>query len=339
MMPLLVTTTQALWCIDPARAIGHVIDTAHGSYYGVTFDEKAIYVAARRSGYAAGKSLPRAQRGAILEYDLALGLREIHEPPFALRDLHQIQVFDGALWAVCTYGDAVAVLRDGRWDVWHPLGEPPDGQGGPYHFNSITAHGEWLYVAGSVDRVGAIWGFERSSRAHRRTWLLGHGTHNVWVAADGKVHVLSSLSGEEHCVDGSSQVVSAGNFVRGVADCADTRWYGISSRAKRDDRESSDAMLLGIDRGSGDRRHLNLRGYGMVQEIRAPGQRDDAHAAVVGPPLLVSDLAQRFATHTLDGPPCLPPRPVLRCRVERGVQALDRALRLRRLRRRALVLD
>ncbi|MGE0482640.1 MAG: hypothetical protein AB7Q81_00725 [Gammaproteobacteria bacterium] len=331
-MTLLVTTTRALWCVDPATTRGYRVDDANGSYYGITHDDDAIYVAARRSGYAAGKQSPRDQRGVILVFDAALELQDTLIPPFALRDLHQLYCFDGALWAVCTYGDAIAVLRDGQWDLWHPLGAPADAGGEPYHFNSIHAAGDVIYVAGSVDRVGAVWAFDRGDRRYLRSWRLGYGTHNVWDE-NGEIHVLSSLAGCELDGAGQARAISPGNFVRGAALGEAWRWYGISTRAKRDDRETSDAMLLGIAVANGARRHLNLRGDGMVHEIRIPGTLDRAHPAHRGPQIDLTALRARCEAQALDGPACLPARADLGWLAEAAVQKLDRCRRWWHLRR------
>lgn len=331
-MTLLVTTTRALWCVDPATTRGYRVDDGNGSYYGISHDDDAIYVAARRSGYAAGKQSPRDQRGVVLVFDPALELRETLEPPFALRDLHQIYCFDGALWAVCTYGDAVAVLRDGNWELWHPLGAPRDDGNGPYHFNSIYAADEVIYLAGSVDRVGAVWAFDRRDRRHLQSWRLGYGSHNVWQE-NGTVHVLSSLAGGEVDGAGHAHAISPGNFVRGAALGEAWRWYGVSTRAKRGDRETSDAMLLGIATTNGARRHLNLHGDGMVHELRMPGSPDHAHPAHRGPRLDLAAIAARHAAVDLGGPACLPARADLRWRAEAAVQDLDRRRRRWRLRR------
>jgi hypothetical protein len=183
-----------------------------------------------------------------------------------------------------------------------------------------------------------VWAFDRRDRRHLRSWRLGYGSHNV-CQEDGALHVLSSLAGSEIDSAGQERAISPGNFVRGAALGEAWRWYGVSTRAKRDDRESSDAMLLGIAVTNGARRHLNLHGDGMIHEIRMPGSVDRAHPSHRGPRIDLAAVSARWPAHALDGPACLPARADLGWLAESAVQGLDRRRRWWRLRRdRALVL-
>lgn len=334
-MALLVTTTRAFWCVDPDRACGYRVDSGGGAYYGISFDNDRIYVATRRSHYTAGKQRPQDQAGAVLVFDYDLHRIDVLEPPFAIRDVHQIYYFDNALWVVCTWNDLIAIHRERSWESWYPFGEPAGAAGGPYHLNSIYADGDHIYLGGSIDRVGYIWAFDRTTRRHRRTWQAGYGSHNVWCANES-VFTLSSLAGEIVSTGAGATTITRGNFLRGAAVCADCSWFGISARARRGEREFSDAMLLGLSQRHPVPRRLNLPGFGMVHEIRAPGTADLAHPAAAGRPIDPRGLGGRFAALPMSGAPVLAEQGALRWHLARGVQRLDCCIRRRRLRRRGL---
>ncbi len=63
---LLVTTTQAVFVLDFESGRAFEIERGRGVYYGATFDDDRLYVAARRSPYGADRV---AQRNAILTFD------------------------------------------------------------------------------------------------------------------------------------------------------------------------------------------------------------------------------------------------------------------------------
>ncbi len=107
---MLVTTTQALWYIDLPSRTAWQIERGNGVYYGIACSRDSIFVAARRAEYGSDR---KVQKGVIQCYNNELELVRTLEPPFPLRDLHQIDWFDNKLWVCATYDDLVAVW-DGR---------------------------------------------------------------------------------------------------------------------------------------------------------------------------------------------------------------------------------
>src|SRR5690606_37473057 len=107
-MVLLVSTTQALYALDPDTRDLFEIDRGRGVYYGIAYTDDRVFVAARKWPYGAYPFETAQQRGVIIEFDAAL--REVRElaPPFPLRDLHQIHHAHGRLWACCCYDDLIA---------------------------------------------------------------------------------------------------------------------------------------------------------------------------------------------------------------------------------------
>ena len=54
--PLLITTNRGFICIDEHTPEAWLIDGGRGTYYGITYSEDKIFVAARRIAYATGKN-------------------------------------------------------------------------------------------------------------------------------------------------------------------------------------------------------------------------------------------------------------------------------------------
>ena len=113
MSTLLIATSRGFICIDENNSCAYLIDNTNGTYYGITYSEENIFVAARRVSYAKGKGRPEEQAGVILVYNYNLELVDELLPAFPLRDLHQIYFFDNKLWVVCTYDSTVAIYDDG----------------------------------------------------------------------------------------------------------------------------------------------------------------------------------------------------------------------------------
>jgi hypothetical protein len=328
-MSILVTTTRAFWCLDANAGVAYRIDDGNGAYYGISFDDERIFVAARRSAYGAGRDTA-AERGVILQFAPDLSPCGELGVDFPLRDIHQICCFDRALWVVCTRDDLVAIHRDGEWERWYPLGAPPDAGTGHCHFNSILATDRHILIGGSIDRVGAIWAFDRDSRRPLRLWYLGYGSHNLWRDG-GELYTMSSLAGEVVSLGGRRESLSRGNFVRGVAIAGGSLWYGVSARAPRHRRAYSDSMVVRRSRSDGARTCFNFRGFGMVHEIRVPGETDQAHPHSRGPRVAAASLAHRFSALDVGGDPVLREIPARAWAVRRLVQDLDRGFRRWRL--------
>lgn len=310
-MVLLVSTTQALFALDPDRRELFEIDRGRGVYYGIAYTADRLYVAARKSPY--GVALPdrAAQRGVILEFDLHLReLREL-EPPFPLRDLHQIHYGLGRLWVCSTHDDAV-VTWDGRaWDRWFPAGVPTprDTPEGPspdlHHFNSICSDGRTIEVLANQGGTGTIHRFRAHDRAPLETIDLGRGAHNVWREGDD-LFTLSSRDGLLLSTAGLE--VPFGGFVRAVVcpprDTGLDRFVGVSSRNTRAARGSGDSVLLRCDADWNVLDELPILGEGMIHDCRVPGTPDLGHPEHLGTPIDPRSFAGRIV------PTPVPPGPI-----------------------------
>ncbi|GJM19683.1 MAG: hypothetical protein DHS20C14_18960 [Phycisphaeraceae bacterium] len=291
-MVLLVTTTQALFALDTDRRELTELDRGRGVYYGLAHADDRVWVAGRRWAYGAYPPERAQQRGVIIEYDGAMNERRELEPPFPLRDLHQIHHGHGKLWVCSTFDDMIAVYdpETDAWDRWHPAGvpEPMETPHGPstdlHHFNSFWHDDASVYALANKKGSGTIHRFDASTLAPIGTTELGAGAHNVW-GESGDLFTLSSKDGRLLSTGGTD--IAIGGFVRGVVcpprATALNRYVGVSSRAPRAERATSDAAILEFDadwRPTGVT--FPIPGEGMVHDLRAPGTPDLAHPGVVG---------------------------------------------------------
>lgn len=308
-MLLLVTTTQAFFALDPDRRELFEIDRGRGVYYGIALAPGRVYVAARRCPY--GVKLPEraAQRGVIIEYDAQLNeLRQL-EPPFPLRDLHQIHYGLGRLWACCSHDDMLATWDGQTWGRWHPAGVPepvetPHGLSTDlHHFNSVCSDGRTLDVLANKQGSGTAHRFRAADLAPTGRVELGRGAHNVW-SEGGHLHTLSSKDGRLVSTGGLD--VPFGGFVRGVVcpprETGLDRFVGVSSRAPREERGTSDSVLVRCDADWRAVERLPIVGEGMIHDLRAPGVPDLGHPEHAGEPLGRGGLAARFPARPLPGP-------------------------------------
>ena len=294
MTMLLIATSRGFICIDEKSPSAYLIDRDNRSYYGITYNDKNIYVAARRVSYAKGKGKPEEHPGVILVYDFNLELVDELLPHFPLRDLHQIYFFNNKLWAVCTYDSMIAVHEDGVWDRWYPLGNNvhPDIKR-KYHFNSIYNYKNRIYIAGSIDRNGIIYEYDYESRALLNRHFAGYSSHNVWVR-NGVISTLSSMAGAKLSLDGSNEIISRGNFVRGISELESAVYYGISTAKNRANREGANLMIKKVSIENNDAYFYGIQDFGQINEIRSPGVFDYAHPAHMGKMIQAGGLSDRF---------------------------------------------
>jgi lipopolysaccharide transport system ATP-binding protein len=266
--PLLVTTSHSLLLIDPAGRRGVVIDRGRGLYYGLTSDGERLYVGARRR-MVSDDGDHSQERGVILTYDRSLRLVEVMEPDFPLRDLHQIKFVWGRLHATCSYDNMVAIYEDGEWRRWYPFGREDRDI---YHFNSIWTDGDKLYLMAHNFGKSDICVFDKNYDFIEKI-PLGRSAHNIWRGEEGYLRTLSS---EESKIveEVTGESFHIGEFPRGIAQVGESVYIGLSPRAKRSERDSTDAILVEMDRSMVELSRMVLRGEGMLLDILPVGERD-----------------------------------------------------------------
>jgi len=276
-----VTCTRALLAIDTEARLAWRIDDANGVYYGICMLGERIYVGARRSPYGVDVNGRAAQRGVVLVYDQDLRLVETLEPPFPLRDVHQLHACDGKVMVACTHDDMVAEYSPAEkaWSRWFPFGEADEPN--RLHLNSICHDESRLLLAGNKGATGTLYRFERGTREPLGTVELGKGSHNVWAEGD-ELFTCGSAEGVVRSTGGLAFDVS--HYVRGVCSLNDTRVLGLSSnREDRTQRPYSDSELLILDRDWNITGRFLIPGLGMIHDVRAPGHEDLCHPGKAGP--------------------------------------------------------
>jgi len=322
--PLLIATSRGFICIDENTPDAWLVDSGRGTYYGITYSEKNIFVAARRITYATGKDKMNEQEGVILVFDYDLNQVDELYAPFRLRDLHQLYYFNDALWIVCTYDCIIAIYRGGQWEKWYPLGEGAGagaGKAKAYHLNSIYSKDGAIFLGGSINRVGLIYIYRESDRELLERHYAGYSSHNVW-RENGTVYTLSSMSGTCVNMDGSIQVVSRGNFIRGVVATEDTKYFGISESLSRASRDGSSCMIKKVP-ARGQSSIVGIRAYGQINEIRSPGRQDHAHPSLIGKCIDTTRFENRFARVPLVNGPCMKELPAWYWRARNSYQYFD----------------
>ena len=185
----LVTTTQAFWVLDYDAASAWQIDCGKGVYFGISFWDEHLYVAARQVRVGGNRD---EQDNVILCYKNDLRLDRILKPPKPIRDVHQIAAADGVLYVASSYDDEVACydIEADDWTFWQPF-LPYAGAGlDVHHINSIFITADEIFLTGLRPK-GWVARFDRSIRKLISRQDLGTETHNVWLDG-GVIHVCSS---------------------------------------------------------------------------------------------------------------------------------------------------
>jgi hypothetical protein len=294
---LAMTTTQAFWVLDYNAASAWQIDCGKGVYYGISFWNEHLYVAARQAGLGGNKD---AQENVILRYGHDLRMRQILEPPKPLRDVHQITAVDGVLYVAATYDDEIACydIKKNNWTFWQPFA-PCEGTGlDAHHINSIFVSADEMFLAGLRPK-GWIARFDRLTRNIISYQDLGRDTHNVWLDG-GAAHVCSSSDGTILCEDSRSYPLLPRAWTRGYCAHGDRRFVGASENLIRRDRPFSDCCVLELDKNYKYVSAVWLRGFGMLHELRSIDLPDDmSHNGQVFP-VSRNSLDERFLKHTVN---------------------------------------
>lgn len=235
-MKLLVTTSRSLLLFDTASGSFRPVHRGAGLYYGITETPRHYLVAARRRMVSSDEPA-EGERGEILVFNRRLEHLGSWEPPFALRDVHEIKWHRRHLWVTCSHDNMLAVRTpDGRWQQWYPLGEPPGPHRDVNHFNSLYLRGDSLWVLAHNRGPSEILRFDLATRTLHERLPLGRQAHNLWRVG-GRWHTCSS--GDGTVVAEGGLCVPTGGFPRGIARLARGWAVGISELAERSRRDFS----------------------------------------------------------------------------------------------------
>ena len=264
----LVTTSRSLLLVDGGSGEARVLHEGAGLYFGMSFDDRGGFPlrVAARGRMVSSPDPVEEERGRILLFDESLRPGRELRAPFPMRDLHQVLVRGGTLWATCSFDNMVAVLRDGAWEAWYPLGEPEGEPRDVYHFNTLAwIDGRLAIVAHNRHLPPSeILLFDWPSRELKARFPLGVQAHDVW--RDGERWFTCS-SGEGRIVDSAGGIIETGGFPRGVGFAPGETCVGISEFVERSERDLSLGQLQFRGPDWSLRRTLLLEGEGLVLDV------------------------------------------------------------------------
>lgn len=285
---LIIATSQGVFAFQ--RGTLNCIHHGFGIYFGISWDEKWVYLAAQRSY--------RWPRFRGMDNILVL------DPDFNwvgsiqglnFHALHQIFFFDDRLF-ICNTGrnriDILTMLMEE--DIpRYSMTEWKYKQGN--HVNSIwidggARDGDVIYVVEHRHGPSKVKYFDKKFEFLGEETGLGDKMHNVYVE-DGKLFVCSS---EAECIiirdlsTGEDRVINTSQYAKGLPrGLARTpgRWYiGISERAIRNERHiAHDGVVLVLDDDFKLIKRIPLKNVGQVLEIRAMTGSDRAHNGIPFP--------------------------------------------------------
>lgn len=273
-----VTNTKSLNLIDEDSGILWNIHQGSGVYYGITFDENHLFVAARCAGYGSDREI---QKNTILCFNTQLKIEETLIPDIPLRDVHQITMHEGILYVCSTFDDQIGCYdtRTKTWEFWQPFDNEHISGQDKHHINSITVTEDQILLSGTLPQ-GWIARFDKKTRKSTAgKEPLGDKTHNVWLD-NGVLHICSSYEGGIR--DEANNFYSLGqmSWTRGYCRTETHRYVGLSENRLRADRENSDSCLVQCDLNFNILRSLLIEGAGMIHDMRILDKKDPTQSNI-----------------------------------------------------------
>lgn len=315
---LLIATSQAVFTFR--RGSLNCIHHGFGSYPGISWDEKFVYLAARRDHRI--PVIEGAQNILVFDPDFNW-VGSIQGLKFV--GLHQIYFYDGRLYICNTGIEKIDIIEKETMDRIGIIEKKRDGRS-PWRFNYSVSRWDYSMIGRDVNHINSIWidggiiyvvehreGPSKVKYFSETYELLGEvdigdKCHNVYVE-DGKLFVCSS---ETECIiirdlsTGKDRIINtsqyAEGFPRGLARTSD-RWYiGISQRGTREERHLPEGLgsVLAFDDDFNLIHKIILKNVGQVLDIRAMTGLDRAHNGIPFPaPAHDQGRAIRFLRSTI----------------------------------------
>lgn len=271
--------------IDSVTGVQDVVHSGRGLYYGITFSEKYIYVAARNSVNCfdyLGHQVE--ERGEIIIFNSRLKeIGNLHAP-FPLRDMHQILFFDEKLWVTCSLDNMVAVYDFHEWKKWYPIADCKDEGKDVYHYNSLFFHGQRLYVLAHNFGPSFILEFSYPDLVLQKRYTLGNQAHNIWLSNS---HLFTCDSFNGTVVNEQGVLADLGGFTRGAVGLAGKLFIGSSDIAERADRSKVSSEIFELDDKWNILSKISIQGHGQLLDLRCPGAFDSCSPSMTGPQLFL----------------------------------------------------
>lgn len=287
---ILVSTSRSFMAINLDNGAYEIIDRGNGLYYGITYSDNQIYVAARR-GEVGSEKERELEDGEIIVYDFNKQLLQRLKPSFSLRDMHQIQFYNFWLWICCTFDNKLAVYDGTTWHEWFPN---PNINYDYNHFNSLTFEENdsniYIYIlAHNLHRNSEIWKFVYPKLSFGSFQVsdiklidkqdLGVQSHNIFLR-ESEVYTCSS--GEGSIISNYNFSIKLGKFTRGLAVTDELIIVGISELSERKKRSFTTSYIVVLDRSWKFIKGIKMPEEGIITELRIPGVRDYCSSFYLG---------------------------------------------------------
>lgn len=263
-MKLLVTTSRSLLLFDANTGDYQPIHRGAGLYYGIAATPRHYLVAARHRMVSSTTAVD-AEKGQILIFNQQLQPVDSWQPPFALRDMHEIKWHRRHLWVTCSHDNMLAIRTpEGEWQQWYPLGEPTSEPRDLNHFNSLNLQGNHLWLLAHNRGPSEILQFDITTRTLQQRTPLGHQAHNLWQEKN-QWHTCSSADGG--LINQAGHFIATGGFPRGIARLKRGWAVGVSQKAERDQRDLSEGQIIIFDHQWQALCRHTLSGEGLILDI------------------------------------------------------------------------
>ncbi len=279
---LLIGTSRYLLLFDIESGERQIISEKYGLYYGITWDHKYIYVAAR--WYPNFMPTSHFERPRLLVFDDRLSMVDCQKFDVPAGGLHQIFYYDDALYCSCSRDDSYIVCNTKtpkNWNIWYPSLDSKDHKKDTHHFNSIWIHNNRMYLVGHNNGPSDVWEYSYPDKQLVSKHRIGSRIHNVWLE-DSQIAVCNSEAGQLETVNGKI-LCKTNEFPRGLVLGPDINVVGVSAIANRSNRKMTPGTIKIYSKNWNHLEDFSLGDCGQVCEIRSLDAQDFAHNEIPPP--------------------------------------------------------
>ena len=267
------------------------VHEGYGPYYGVTWDDKHFYIAARCQGQSGGEAIFVLDKDFMELYQY----RVLTDTEHGVKQLHQILYWDGWVYITDTKHDRVLA-----WDRDRTHKAEIVYAGGPEvadysHINSLWTDGIDFWVTEAkkkrlhclgVERVCGAW------RAESRSVIgVGSWCHNGFKHGD-MVHAIRSGPGAHELFswnlkDGTTTLQALdlvpNPYMVGIVRTSDRWFFGAAAILGHTGRVEGEALIGVFDSSVNKLGTIDTEMRGQVHDIRVMNEIDYAHHGMLAP--------------------------------------------------------
>lgn len=218
---LLVSTFQRVFVREPDGEQRVILDK-NPPFFGLTWNEKHLYVGARCWGNSGSD--------ALYVFDKDFQFLDKQDLYMTHGQLHQILYHDGLIYALDTPYDRVIAwnpeVADGEIILDMGNQDPSD----IHHFNSLWWHDGYFWLMGLH---GRLWSFD-SDWNLRADWEYPYETHNIYM--ENGARFIGASSAESLLVDDGDQQLLSLTESMGTTAYEDDLWHCYCRGLGRSDR-------------------------------------------------------------------------------------------------------